>query len=176
VLPKLRAFMKQTETGLNNPTAPATWDQATGMFDEAIAKGDQPAFPATPYPVTERQWVRGYDADAPSNTGKAPTKSHQQYRNKVLGIMIKWCITITQKYCHICFLPLWLPPNLANGQRAPEHMATLSFDHCIPWMKSHLYTSTGYWGNVPRVTRMCSEKKSGCFCHNACHFKGSNMQ
>ncbi len=131
VLPKLRSFMKQTETVLNNPTVPATWDQATAMFDEAIAQ-DQPAFPATPYPVTERQWVRGYDPEAPPNTGKAPTKSNQAYRHKVLGVMLKWCLTIAQKYCNICFLPLWLPTILTNGRRAVEHMGTLDFDHCVP--------------------------------------------
>jgi hypothetical protein len=176
VLPKLVAFLKKTEVGLSNASAPADWRQATAMFDEAIKQGDQPAFPATAYPVTEMQWVCGYDPEAPSNTGKPPSGSHHHLRRKVLGTMIKWCLTIAQKYCHICFLPLWLPNIVTNGRVAKEHMATLDFDHCVPWMKSHSYSSHAYWLDVPRVTQMCTEKKSGCFCHGRCHFRGANME
>ena len=81
--------MEKTETGLGAEIAPADWDEAKAMFDEALAQGDQPPAPETPYPVTQRQWERGYDPEASSNTGKTPA-NHQGQRHKILGVMINF--------------------------------------------------------------------------------------
>jgi len=54
---------------LKDKTLPASagWDAITEIFDEAIRAGEQP--PDTKYPVTKKEWMCGYDAEAPRNSG-----------------------------------------------------------------------------------------------------------
>jgi hypothetical protein len=175
-LPLLGAFMTEGETGLACPLAPAPWHEATAMFDEALAVGQQPPYPVTDYPVTQKQWEEGHDPDVPSNSATHGKKSSQQCRPGIMGVMLKWCLTMAQHHCYVCFAPLWMPYNMTEAGTASDHLRSLDFDHCVPWMKSPIYDSFKYWYQTPRVSRMCVEKKSGCFCHKKCHRGGKNKE
>jgi len=50
---------------------PDPWSMVTPVFDETILVGELP--PNTIYPVTETQWITGYDPTAPSVIGETPT-------------------------------------------------------------------------------------------------------
>jgi hypothetical protein len=43
-------------------------------------------------------------------------------------------------------------------------------------MKSHQYTNCKAWMEQPQDAVMTEEKKSGCFCHEACHYGGNNIE
>jgi hypothetical protein len=174
LLPLLRAFMKEGETGLQCPIAPAPWNQVTAMFDETLAVGNQPPYPVTDYPVTQLSWEAGYDQDTPSRSATNSRRSPQQNRPDIMGTMVKWCLTKAQQYGYICFTPLWMPYNMTDVGRTADHLRALDFDHCVPWMKSPTYNNSSYWYNTPKVSRMCDEKKAGCFCHKPFHRPGKN--
>jgi len=178
-LPRLRVFMTKGEIGLLNPIAPATWPEATAMFDEALAVGSHPPYPVTKYPVTRLQWVQweeGYDPEFPNRSGTYSRRSPQAGRPYIMGTMVKWCLTKAQHYCHICLTPLEAPYNASGEGQANDHLRNWDFDHCVPWMKSPSYKNNKYWLEQPRVARMSLEKKTGCFCHKPCHAAGSNKE
>ena len=91
------------------------------------------------------------------------------------GVVIKWCVTIAQKICYICFETLYKAANVVSLKSTITHMRLLDFDHCIPSWKSADYTSTIYWSMQPLVAFLTDEKKSGCFCHKECHWMSDNV-
>ena len=65
--------------------------------------------PGTQYPVTQTQWEHGWDVivSRASDIDKTPTTPLHQLLMSVTGYIIKWCITIAQKICFICFESLY---------------------------------------------------------------------
>jgi len=173
-VPKLKPLMKTCENKLCYLNPPAIWDTVTQVFDKAIEAGELP--PGTMYPITKKQWIDGYDPASPSSTGKTPTTNFHHLRRLVLGQIVKWCLSVVSKYCHICLEPLWNPKHLASLKTIHNRLAALDFDHCVPKLKDAQYHTSKMWREQPLVAFMTEEKKSGCFCHRPCHFIGQNMK
>ena len=127
------------------------WYDVTCVLEETILAGDLP--PGSGYPVTENQWFDGHDPSC-SYTGKSTTTECHNLLRVIVVIIVKWCITTDQRYCHICFGPLW-----------GTTLSLLDFDHCVPYMKSEDYSAGHVWIEQPQVALMTPEKRRGCFCH-----------
>jgi len=121
-------------------------------------------------------WTTGYDLADFSTTGRTPTTNFNQLRRLVLYDIVKWCLSVASKYCHICLEPLWKPEHLSSLEVIQHRMTELDFDHCVPKPKDANYTTPKMWVQQPLVVLMTNEKKSGCFCHKKCHYRGDNMK
>ena len=83
---------------------------------------------------------------------------------------------MAQRYCHICFDLLCGAGNPTDPASATGHLSLLDFDHCVPHMKQADYSNKRAWFEQPQVALITLEKKSGCFCHRLCHWRGDNME
>ena len=155
--------MKVTEKHLNSRdvTKILSWHDVTCVLEEAIIASE--LTPGTAYPVTEKQWFDGHDPSC-SQTDKSTSTDWYQLHRLITDIIIKWCITTDQRYCHICFDPLW-------GTK----LSLLDFDHCVPSMKSADYLVRRVWQEQPLVAIMTPETRRGCFCHKVWHWRVGNM-
>ncbi len=77
-----------------------------------------------------------------------------------------------QPFVNLTVASFWL--KLTSNSKI--HGSLLDFDHCVPHMKHPDYTSTTTWQDQPGVALLTVEKKSGCFCHKTCHWRGDNME
>ena len=93
--------------------------------------------------------------------GKTPTSPLHELRASVAGCIIKWCITIAQKICFICFEGLHPAATIVSLKSTITQMHTLDFDHCMPRWKSPNYNASHHWFSQPLVAHFTDEKKSG---------------
>ena len=139
------------------------------MFQEAFLFTKMP--PDTTLRVTRTQWEAGW---------YAPQCPWEQ-RVRVAGNIIKFCLLIAQDWCPIRREALCVVADFTTVQTVRTCMEATDFDHCISALRGTDHSSgtcscINYWLSRPLVGLFGREKRSGCFCHKTCRWRGLKMQ
>ena len=102
-----------------------------------------PRHPVPCHPDTTRE--KGWDVivSHESDNDKTPTGDFHKLRTNVAGYIIKWCMTIDQKICFICFEDLYPAATIVSLKSTVTQMHTGSSTSITAW----------HAGNPPTTNR-----------------------